>query len=231
MKKGLEEIEMIKKTMELENEVEPLKTQVKEYEQKLAEALPLLESLDQSRSEVRESRRKSAMATEELNELRQDNKTFEEEIVRCKAVLERTEAARLELEKQLESEREEALWLSEVEARQMREMEAKSEELQARLAHCDSERAGWQSKENEWKNTEAQLRARIEEQDCRLLQTSNQGSQKDLNIREFVERLKQGQAAMEKEVAELRQQLTEAQQSSKMSSSILQPALARVAAS
>ena len=79
--------------------------------------------------------------------------------------------------------------------------------------------AGWQSKENEWKNTEAQLRARIEEQDCRLLQTSNQvlhicihvvapvspkadayqGSQKDLNIREFVERLKQGQAAMEKE--------------------------------
>ena len=87
------------------------------------------------------------------------NQTFEEEIVRCKAVLERTEAARLELEKQvstltkqmpldliavffsqLESEREEALWLSEVEARQMREMEAKSEELQARLAHCDSER-------------------------------------------------------------------------------------------
>jgi len=113
----------------------------------------------------------------------------------------RAEKARVELEKELESEREEALWLSEVEARQMREMEAKCVEMQARLSNYESERALVKEKE-------AAFQKRI----CEL-EVANQtqmGVEKDSNIKQYMVQLVSNNEAMEREVLGLRAELTEA---------------------
>jgi len=116
LKKSVEEVELAQKMMEQENIMANQTTQVQEYEQKLAEALPLLESLEQSRDETKEARRKASLATEQNVQLRHTNKHLEEEVVRLKQAREEAAATQADLEKQLESEREESLWLSEVEA-------------------------------------------------------------------------------------------------------------------
>ena len=220
-RKGLEEVEGRKRTLELESQVALLKNQVKEYEVKLAEvmpagtfsntlcpfrvtrhiqALPLLESLDQQRSEVRETRRKHQSISEEAEDLRSKNKTLSLELAECRIHAERSEAARMELEKQLESEREESQWLSEVEARQMKEMEAKCEELQKRAAEDEVIRA-------EAKVNEQHLRQQVRELER---QASHSASAKDLNLRSYVAQLQAGHNAMEAEVAALRKELTAA---------------------
>jgi len=147
LKKSVEEVELAQKMMEQENIMANQTTQVQEYEQKLAEALPLLESLEQSRDETKEARRKASLATEQNVQLRHTNKHLEEEVVRLKQAREEAAATQADLEKQLESEREESLWLSEVEARQMREMEAKSEDLQQRLCQCELDSTVWKTRE------------------------------------------------------------------------------------
>ena len=119
------------------------------------------------------------------------------------------EKARVELEKQLESEREEALWLSEVEARQMREMEAKCEELQAQLANQEPERQSA-------RETEERLQRRIRE----LEEKSPVASAREAHLKDCMAQLVSNNEAMEREVRELRAELAESVQpysSTKMS--------------
>ena len=148
-------------------------------------------------------RRKEQTLTEESGDLRSRNHSLEKEFAQCKAEALRHESARQELEKQLESEREESLWLSEVEASQMKEMEAKCEDLQKRCAEEELGRA-------EWKVEEHTLRQQVREMERRVSSTA---AQKDANMREYVAQLKAGHSAMETEVTVLRRQLTQAQYS------------------
>ena len=146
-------------------------------------------------------RRKQQTLNEEVDDLRSRNHSLEKELAHSQAEAARHDTTRQELEKQLESEREESLWLSEVEARQMKEMEAKCEELQRQCADEELERAEWQVEQQK-------LRQQVRDLERQATLTA---AQKDANMREYVAQLKAGHTAMENEVTALRKQLTAAQ--------------------
>jgi len=86
-RKGLEELETSKKSIEFENDKAKLQKQVREYESKLAEALPLLESLDQTRSEVKDLRWKLENGLGNEDELKKENLRLKEELVQCEVAI------------------------------------------------------------------------------------------------------------------------------------------------
>merc|ERR1711957_894060 len=75
---------MGKKALELEQQVDESNVQIQEYENKLAQVLPLLQTLDQSRQEAREAKRRAQITADELAALTGDHQLLAQELAKCR---------------------------------------------------------------------------------------------------------------------------------------------------
>lgn len=149
LRKSVEEVETSRRTLELDAKLKESQTRILEYEEKLEQALPLLQTLDQSRVQAREAKRRAQITADELSALTCDHQVLAAELAKSRqelsaaqqaekeaaaqlsTVSERLEAENAALHKQLQDEREESAWLQQVAARQAKEMERSLASLQA----------------------------------------------------------------------------------------------------
>ena len=84
LRKSKDELDLAKKALGLEQQVGEGNVQIQEYENKLAQVLPLLQTLDQSRQEAREAKRRAQITADELAALTGDHQLLAQELAKCR---------------------------------------------------------------------------------------------------------------------------------------------------
>ena len=233
LRKSKDELDLAKKALGLEQQVGEGNVQIQEYENKLAQVLPLLQTLDQSRQEAREAKRRAQITADELAALTGDHQLLAQELAKCRKDFAAAAAAAQaenqaaiarevqqvahtsekvsslqetvsDLEKQLQDEREESGWLQQVAARQAKEMEVSIESLKNALENKTTKYGELQEQHRELCNANDQLVVRMKQQ------VGKHAAQQE-QVTQVINRMSAGNAGLAEEMEQLQTQLATVQ--------------------
>eukprot|EP00658_Telonema_sp_P-2_P051215 TRINITY_DN3925_c0_g1_i2.p1 TRINITY_DN3925_c0_g1~~TRINITY_DN3925_c0_g1_i2.p1 ORF type:complete len:371 (+),score=46.03 TRINITY_DN3925_c0_g1_i2:134-1246(+) len=221
LRKSVEEANVLKTNLTLEDNLKESQARVQEYEEKLEQVLPLLQTLDQSRSEAKESKRRAQMTADELSALTSDHQALTDELAKCrkeldavneahhgtaeemvamqdelKAAIEEAEV----LQRQLQDEREESGWLQQVAQRQAKEMEDSVSSLRENIDEQEAECEALRSSVVTLQEENDALQARVKQQETAALTQQHK-------VAQVLSRMQAGNQGLAQEVAELQSQL------------------------